>query len=67
MDNEFDKGINQTSGHIYKHMHIYVAAEMIAVRDMECYCDYNPDKCPFEDYTPNPANPKDPWKRPFKK
>ena len=62
MDGDFDMTIAQEEGYNYKHMHIYVADEMIAVRDMECYCDYNPDKCPFEDYTPNPDNPKDPWK-----
>lgn len=67
MDGNFDMTIEQVEAYNYKHMHIYVADEMIAVRDMECYCDYNPDKCPFEDYTPNPENPKDPWKRPFKK
>lgn len=29
------------------------------VRDMECYCDYHPELCPFDDYTPQPDNPKD--------
>ena len=28
------------------------------VRDMECYCDHHPEVCPFDDYTPNPDNPK---------
>jgi len=30
------------------------------LRDMECYCDYHPELCPFDDYTPQPDNPKDP-------
>jgi hypothetical protein len=30
------------------------------LRDMECYCDYHPELCPFDDYTPQPENPKDP-------
>ncbi|HPV21883.1 MAG TPA: hypothetical protein PLD55_13025 [bacterium] len=30
------------------------------LRDMECYCDHHPELCPFDDYTPQPDNPKDP-------
>ena len=30
------------------------------LRDMECYCDYHPELCPFDDYIPQPENPKDP-------
>jgi hypothetical protein len=67
MDGEFDLGIEKVHTYTYKRISIYTAEQMLAVRDMECYCDHNPDKCPFEDYTPNPENPKDPWKRPFKK
>jgi len=26
---------------------------------MECYCDHHPELCPFDDYTPQPENPKD--------
>ena len=33
----------------------------VTVRDMECYCDRNPEICPFDDYTPNPGNPKEPF------
>jgi len=36
----------------------------IVLRDMECYCDHNPDRCPYSDYTPNTQNPKVPeWKK----
>ena len=34
-------------------------APLMKVRDMECYCDHHPDLCPFDDYTPQPENPKD--------
>ena len=43
---------------IYQHYFDYV------LRDMECYCDYHPDRCPYSDYTPNPDNPKVPvWRK----
>lgn len=43
---------------IYQHYFNYV------LRDMECYCDYHPDRCPYSDYTPNPDNPKVPeWRK----
>ncbi|HQB11239.1 MAG TPA: hypothetical protein PLW37_15355, partial [bacterium] len=32
---------------------------LMKVRDMECYCDHHPELCPFDDYTPQPDNPKD--------
>jgi len=32
---------------------------LMKVRDMECYCDHHPELCPFDDYTPQPENPKD--------
>ncbi|MGI6395585.1 MAG: hypothetical protein ACOX2F_12815 [bacterium] len=32
---------------------------VIKLRDMECYCDHHPEICPFDDYTPQPDNPKD--------
>jgi len=32
---------------------------LMKVRDMECYCDHHPEICPFDDYTPQPDNPKD--------
>ena len=31
----------------------------LKLRDMECYCDHHPEICPFDDYTPQPDNPKD--------
>ena len=43
---------------VYQHYFDYV------LRDMECYCDYHPDRCPYSDYTPNPDNPKIPvWRK----
>jgi hypothetical protein len=33
----------------------------LVVRDLECYCDLYPSKCPLSDYTPNTENPKKPW------
>lgn len=33
---------------------------VMKLRDMECYCDHHPELCPFDDYTPQPDNPKDP-------
>ena len=43
---------------VYQHYFDYV------LRDMECYCDYHPDRCPYSDYTPNPDNPKVPvWRK----
>ncbi len=36
----------------------------IILRDMECYCDHNPERCPYSDYTPNVQNPKvSEWKK----
>ncbi|HOW52919.1 MAG TPA: hypothetical protein PLV42_12860 [bacterium] len=32
---------------------------LMKARDMECYCDRHVDLCPFDDYTPQPDNPKD--------
>ena len=43
---------------VYQHYFDYV------LRDMECYCDYHPDRCPYSDYKPNPGNPKVPvWRK----
>gem|GEM_PF-1770948 len=43
---------------VYQHYFDYV------LRDMECYCDYHPDRCPYSDYTPNPETPKVPvWRK----
>ncbi len=35
------------------------SAPYMKARDMECYCDRHPELCPFDDYTPQPDNPKD--------
>jgi len=32
--------------------------EQLKARDMECYCDWNPELCPFDDYIPNTDHPK---------
>jgi len=31
---------------------------LLKARDMECYCDWNAELCPFDDYTPNTEHPK---------
>ncbi|MCK5808964.1 hypothetical protein KAH37_08275 [bacterium] len=31
---------------------------LLKARDMECYCDWNSELCPFDDYTPNTEHPK---------
>ena len=31
---------------------------LLKARDMECYCDWNPELCPFDDYIPNTEHPK---------
>jgi hypothetical protein len=42
---------------------VYQHYRDIILRDMECYCDHNPDRCPYLDYTPDTQNPKVPqWK-----
>ena len=47
-------------GHYLVYQHYFD----IVVRDMECYCDHNPTRCPYSDYTPNTVNPKVPeWKK----
>ena len=30
----------------------------LKARDMECYCDWHAELCPFDDYTPNTEHPK---------
>jgi hypothetical protein len=47
-------------GHYLVYQHYFD----IVVRDMECYCDHNPERCPYSDYTPNTSSPKVPeWKK----
>ena len=31
---------------------------LLKARDMECYCDWKPELCPFDDYVPNTEHPK---------
>jgi hypothetical protein len=66
LDTEIDKKLPKRHSFIYRHMLVFTSeynyVADIVVRDMECYCDLYPDKCPFDDYTPNPENSKKPWK-----
>jgi hypothetical protein len=62
MDEPFDLKFRKDHGYIYEHFYIFQSIEEIVVRDLECYCDIYPNKCPLIDYTPNPENPKDPWR-----
>lgn len=39
----------------------YAYSTYVYTRDMECYCDRHPELCPFDDYTPQPDNPKEPF------
>jgi len=61
MDEPFDLEIRKDYGYLYEHLYVFQSIEEIVVRDLECYCDIYPNKCPLIDYTPNPENPKDPW------
>ena len=61
LDEPFDLEFNKDYGFIYENTLVFQSKEEIVVRDLECYCDIYPDKCPLIDYTPNPENPKDPW------
>ena len=60
-DEEFDLAIEKDESFIYKHTYIFFSDPDLVVRDLECYCDFYPNKCPLIDYTPNPDNPKKPW------
>ena len=52
---------NQSVGEFEGHWLVWQdsVAPMMKLRDMECYCDHHPELCPFDDYTPNPENPKE--------
>ena len=61
LDEPFDLEIDKNEGFIYQNMLIFQSVQNLVVRDLECYCDFYPNKCPLIDYTPNPENPKKPW------
>ena len=63
MDEDFDLEFQKDDGFLYKNFYVFRSVKDLVVRDLECYCDFYPEKCPLIDYTPNPDNPKEPWKR----
>ena len=63
MDEKFDLQMIKDDGYKYKRYYVFHSFADVLVRDLECYCDFYPEKCPLIDYTPNPDNPKEPWKR----
>lgn len=63
MDEDFDLEFQKDDGFIYKNFYVFRSVKDLVIRDLECYCDFYPEKCPLIDYTPNPENPKEPWKR----
>ena len=60
-DEEFDLEIEKNESFIYKNFYIFRSVQDLVIRDLECYCDFYPNKCPLVDYMPNPENPKKPW------
>ena len=52
--NVFDMRNGDFEGHTL----VWNDYSMLKARDMECYCDWNPELCPFDDYTPNLEHPK---------
>ena len=61
MEEDFDLKFQKDDGFLYKNLYIFRSVQDLVVRDLECYCDFYPEKCPLIDYTPNPENPKKPW------
>jgi len=60
-DEPFDLAFRKDEGYIYKNMLVFRSYMDFVVRDLECYCDFYPAKCPLSDYTPNTEKPKKPW------
>ena len=60
-DEDFDLEMEKNESFIYKNFYIFRSVQDLVIRDLECYCDFYPNKCPLIDYTPNPDNPKKPW------
>jgi hypothetical protein len=61
MDESFDSQFVKDDGYIYDNYYVFRSDQELVVRDLECYCDLYPSKCPLSDYTPNTENPKKPW------
>ena len=61
MDEDFDLEFQKDDGVLYKNFYIFRSVKDLVIRDLECYCDFYPNKCPLIEYTPNPENPKKPW------
>ena len=61
MNEDFDLEFDKDDGVLYKNLYIFRSVQDLVVRDLECYCDFYPNKCPLIEYKPNPENPKKPW------
>ena len=61
MDEDFDLEFQKDDGFLYKNLYIFRSVQDLVIRDLECYCDFYPNKCPLIEYKPNPENPKKPW------
>ena len=60
-DEDFDLKMEKNESFIYKNFYIFRSVQDLVIRDLECYCDFYPNKCPLIEYKPNPDNPKKPW------
>ena len=61
MNEDFDLEFQKDDGFLYKNLYIFRSVQDLVIRDLECYCDFYPNKCPLIEYKPNPDNPKKPW------
>ena len=61
MNEDFDLEFQKDDGVLYKNLYIFRSVQDLVIRDLECYCDFYPNKCPLIEYKPNPDNPKKPW------
>ena len=61
MDENFDLEFDKDEGFLYQNLYIFRSVQDLVIRDLECYCDFYPNKCPLIEYKPNPENPKKPW------
>ena len=51
-----DMGVADFEGHVLLWQDS--KRSLLKARDMECYCDWKPELCPFDDYVPNTEHPK---------